>query len=341
MFELKPFAHQIHAEIDGPPPIPRTPVPDDLEIIAEGLGFPEGPISCPDGSVLVVEVRGGTLTRVTPSGAIEVVAELGGGPNGAAIGPDGAVYVCNNGGLPWSQLDDGSWYPIDLATGTMTPPDYRGGWIERVEPSSGDSRHVFNEFEGVPLSAPNDIAFDRQGRMWFTDTGKTGLNDTVLGAVYRGASDGSNLEVFARGLLGPNGIGFSPDWEKLYVADTPSGRVLTWDVGADRVPQNPRAHGVEVLGRLPGMIAFDSLVVDAMGRVIVAMPGAGGLAVVHPNGGIWMVDVPDPLPTNACFGGADGRTLYVTLGGHGRLARFRWPCPGARLPFQIRSSDSG
>jgi gluconolactonase len=92
-------------------------VPDDLEIVAEGLDFPEGPIACADGTLLVVEVRGGRLMRVFPTGGLEIVADLGGGPNGAALGPDGAIYICNNGGLPWSQLDDGSWYPVDLRTG--------------------------------------------------------------------------------------------------------------------------------------------------------------------------------------------------------------------------------
>src|SRR5713101_9156568 len=67
--------------------------------ITSGLRFPEGPVAMEDGSVLVVEVARGTLTRVRPNGAKEVVAETGGGPNGAAIGPDGKVYICNNGGL--------------------------------------------------------------------------------------------------------------------------------------------------------------------------------------------------------------------------------------------------
>ena len=57
--------------------------------IASGLQFPEGPIWCSDGSVLLVEIRRGTLTRVHPDGRTEVVAECGGGPNGAAVGRDG------------------------------------------------------------------------------------------------------------------------------------------------------------------------------------------------------------------------------------------------------------
>ena len=63
------------------------------------LEFPEGPIWMPDGSVLVVEIKRGTLSRVSPDGTVSVVADLGGGPNGAAIGPDGAAYVGTGGAV--------------------------------------------------------------------------------------------------------------------------------------------------------------------------------------------------------------------------------------------------
>ena len=61
----------------------------ELREIASGLQFPEGPIAMPDGSLLLVEIKRGTLSRVSPDGKITVVAQTGGGPNGAAIGPDG------------------------------------------------------------------------------------------------------------------------------------------------------------------------------------------------------------------------------------------------------------
>src|SRR5260370_29093278 len=73
----------------------RTPACREL---ASGLQFPEGPIALPDGSVIVVEMRRQTLSRVTPGGQVEIIAELGGGPNGAALGPDGRLYVANNAG---------------------------------------------------------------------------------------------------------------------------------------------------------------------------------------------------------------------------------------------------
>jgi gluconolactonase len=72
-----------------------------VEIVAEGLQFPEGPVWMQDGSVIVVEIAAGRITRVLPDGRTETIAAPGGGPNGAAIGPDGALYVCNNGGFEW------------------------------------------------------------------------------------------------------------------------------------------------------------------------------------------------------------------------------------------------
>src|SRR5215467_6534507 len=93
-----------------------------MQQVAEGLHFPEGPVAMADGSVVLVEIRRGTLTRVTPNGRRETLAELGGGPNGAAIGPDGAVYVCNNGGA-WL------WREGELHMPGDPPPDYQGGAI--------------------------------------------------------------------------------------------------------------------------------------------------------------------------------------------------------------------
>src|SRR5437763_4031180 len=69
--------------------------------LTDALEFPEGPVALADGSVLLVEIAAGTLTRVAPDGTKTVVARTGGGSNGAAIGPDGRCYVCNNGGFEW------------------------------------------------------------------------------------------------------------------------------------------------------------------------------------------------------------------------------------------------
>ncbi|MDB5582714.1 MAG: gluconolactonase, partial [Bradyrhizobium sp.] len=70
-----------------------------LTPIATGLRFPEGPVAMADGSVILVEIAAGRITRVTPDGGKHIIATPGGGPNGLALGPDGKLYCCNNGGF--------------------------------------------------------------------------------------------------------------------------------------------------------------------------------------------------------------------------------------------------
>ena len=87
-----------------------------------------------DGSVLISEIRTGTIARVNVDGSIVRIAETGGGPNGAALGPDGDLDVCNNGGSTWTQREDGLTFPgRALAVGGNQPPDYIGGRIQVVD----------------------------------------------------------------------------------------------------------------------------------------------------------------------------------------------------------------
>ena len=71
----------------------------ELRVLATGLEFPEGPVAMPDGSVVLVEIRGRRLTRVYPDGRKEVVAQIPGGPNGAALGPDGILINMSRGSV--------------------------------------------------------------------------------------------------------------------------------------------------------------------------------------------------------------------------------------------------
>ena len=112
----------------------------ELTVLAEGLRFPEGPIAMADGSVLLVEIARGTLSRVQ-DGDISVVANLGGGPNGAAIGPDGQCYVCNNGGFLW--IERGArLYPGE------EPENYSSGRIERVNINTGEIEVLYTHCDG-------------------------------------------------------------------------------------------------------------------------------------------------------------------------------------------------
>jgi len=301
----------------------------ELREMASGLSFPEGPIALPDGSVLLVEIRRGTLSRVSPDGKISVVAECGGAPNGAAFGPDGAVYICNNGGFEWHDLGG-------IVLPGNQPADYSGGKIQRVDLKTGKVEDLYTHCDGQPLRGPNDLVFDVHGGFWFTDHGKIRARDRDRTGVFYAKPDGSFIQEVLFPLEAPNGIGLSPDGKRLYVAETYTGRLWAWDVTAPgEVAQGGflPPGGTLVFGS-PTLQYFDSLAVDGAGNVCVATILNSGISVIAPDGSlVEHVAAPDPLTTNICFGGKDLRTAYITLSGTGRLLACDWPRPGLKLSF--------
>ena len=293
--------------------------------VASGLLFPEGPIWMPDGSVILVEIKRGTLSRVQPDGTVEVVAETGGGPNGAAIGPDGAVYVCNNGGFEWTDVSG-------LTLPGNQPADYETGSIQRVDLETGRVDTLYTECDGHRLCGPNDLVFDSQGGFWFTDHGKTRKRDRDRGGIYYALPDGSSIIEAAHPLDSPNGIGLSPDQKCLYAAETHTGRLFAWDLaGPGRIAGSSRGR---VVAGLPGHQLLDSLALDAQGNVCVATIVNGGVTIFAPDGSkTEHVAMPDPLTTNICFGGEGLRTAWITLSGTGRLVKTDWPTPGLALAY--------
>lgn len=296
--------------------------------VAKGLQFPEGPIAMPDGSVIVVEIRG-NLVRVTPDGTRQVIAELGGGPNGAAIGPDGKAYVCNNGGFSWHTSDEGYSRPTGRAE------DYTTGRIERVDLATGAVETLYAECDGVALKGPNDIVFDGQGGFWFTDHGKTYGRLMDRGALYYALADGSMIKEVAFPLFTPNGVGLSPDGKTLYVSETDTGRVWTYPVtGPGELAKAPwpSPNGGRFLGNLQGYHRFDSMAVEAGGNICVATLVSGGITVFSAEGeALEYWEASEGYCTNICFGGPDLQTAYITLSGYGTLIAVDWPRPGLPL----------
>jgi gluconolactonase len=317
------------------PPMPDTRVvePANLRVVATGLRFPEGPVALADGSVLVVEIAGGVVTRVEPDGKTSTVAEPGGGPNGAAIGPDGTLYVCNNGGCFDWQERFGLTYP-----GHPPPASYPGhGSLQRVDLATGDVTTLVIECDGHPLRAPNDLVLDADGGVWFTDHGVQLERSVDRTGLYWCRPDGNGVREVVRPLDSPNGIGLSPDGGRVYAAETHNGRLWAWDVTGPGEVSGPGLlgpQGGELLGAPGGGVYFDSLAVDGEGWVCVAtLGGTPGITAFSPDGSrVEYTPLPDPLTTNICFG-PDGRTAYATLSGTGQLVAFDWPRPGGRLAF--------
>jgi gluconolactonase len=311
-----------------------------MNILADGLNFTEGPVALDDGSVLVAEIRSGTIARVASDGTVRRIATTGGGPNGEAVGPEGKLYVCNNGGFTWSVLENGLVVPgAALARGGNQPPDYRGGSIQIVDIETGSVHDLYTECAGHQLKGPNDIVFDTHAGFYFTDSGKRRDRDMDYGGLYYAKADGSEIREIAYPLLLANGVGMSPEGDRVYVAETVTARVWWWEVetpGHLALGTGPGVGGAQLLCTLNDYELIDSFAVEAEGNLCLATLNRGAITVVSPAGRVIdVVDVADddPIVTNICFGGDDLRTAYITSAGRGRVYRADWPRPGLRLNY--------
>jgi len=304
----------------------------DMQIITDGLRFPEAPVVMPDGSVIVTEIEKGRITKVAPDGSKTLVATPGGGPNGLAIGPDGKLYCCNNGGFNWSEAG-GFLAPHGIAS------DYSGGRIERIDIDTGEVEILYKSGDhGCVLRGPNDIVFDEHGGFWFTDHGKVDYaarcHDIV--GIFYGKTDGSHLEEVVFPSNNPNGVGLAPDGSALYAAETYTCRLMKFNItapGKVAPDAGPGGPGIP-LYRPAGYKFFDSLAVEACGNICVATIGECGISVISPEGElVEFVPTDDIFTTNIAFGGEDMMDAYLTLSGSGRLVKTRWNRPGLKLNY--------
>jgi gluconolactonase len=291
----------------------------NVRVVAEGLAFPEGPVALPDGSLVVVEMIAGRVTRVWPGGRKHTIADVGGGPNGAATGPDGVLYVCNNGGIPNRQT----------------------ACIQRVA-LSGKVEVLYRRCGDTDLVAPNDLVFDDTGHFWFTDFGAD--------AIYYAAADGSSIVKVITECEGPNGIGLAPDGHTVYWAQTHTRQVMLRRLSAPGcVVPSPgysikalfMRHGLDpdtLLAGLGGARELDSLAIDSAGAVCVGTLIDSGITVISADGRSAELfklppDLTDRIVTNICFGGQDLRTAFITCSETGRLVACDWPRAGLKLAF--------
>src|SRR5215468_729795 len=183
-------------------------------VLAQGLGFPEGPVWLGPRRVAFTEIRGQCVSLWEPSG-VRRIAHTGGGANGATLGPDGALYVANNGGL--SLGHEGRW----------TAPDLIPGRIQRVT-LDGTVTDVSVDLPGVPPNRPNDLCFGPDGLLYYTDPHNwEDLANLGVGRVARTSLDG-RVELLAEVPFFPNGIAFGAD-DRLYVAQSVTQQILVME----------------------------------------------------------------------------------------------------------------
>jgi gluconolactonase len=308
-----------------------------VTLMVDGLDFPEGPLVLPDGNLLVCEMMGQKITHVhqRADGSWEksLWAEVPGGPNGAALAADGSVYVCNNGGS-FTKINRGG-----LTVPGPLPDTWSGGRIERIDPVTREISELYRrstttDGTAIGLRGPNDLVLDGHGGMWFTDHGVRTARTTDRTGIHYALLDGSSCQELIFPVSEPNGIGLTANGDRLWWAETHTGRIYSRPITAPGIPGEAGPFGGMAAG-LAGMRMLDSLAVDADGNAVVATLVQSGITICSVDGTTVTMSLPeefrDPLVTNICFGGPDLRTAYITLSGTGRLVSVPWPVSGAPL----------
>lgn len=289
------------------------PVPTPLgqvQRLAGDMQFTEGPVWLPDeGALVFSDIPRGELLRWTHADGVELFRHCA-NPNGNALSPDGQLLTCLHG-------------------------DRR---LVRWE-ADGSQTVLAEHFDGKRLNSPNDLAGQADGTIWFTDP-PWGLAKQTEGKelgghwVFRRDADGA-LTVVLRDRAMPNGIALAPDESTLYAADTGGHRshpmadfrdrpatVSAWAIGDDLQLSTKPLWSVDT--------SCDGMCVDERGFVYTT--AQAGIVILSPAGEIVAtIEVPEQ-PANVCFGGAKGRTLFITartslyavemdVGGHFTSAR--------------------
>ncbi|NIZ00028.1 SMP-30/gluconolactonase/LRE family protein [Thalassospira lucentensis] len=251
--------------------------------------FLEGPSFDREGNLYFVDIPFGRVFKASPDGQVSQVAEYDGQPNGLKIHQDGRIFIA----------------------------DFQNG-IMLLDPVTGGVTPVLRDAESEGFKGCNDLHFDRDGMLYFTDQGQTGLQDPT-GRVYRWNPQSGELTCLINTVPSPNGLVLDLSEHVLYLAVTRANAV--W-----RLPISPSGRVVKAglfLQFSGGRAGPDGLALTDAGGVVVCQTGMG-LVWVHDVLGrpIAVVRSPRGLGTTNCaFGGPDNRTLYITESDTGTILK--------------------
>lgn len=275
---------------------------------ATSLAFTEGPAVHADGAVFFSDIENNRIMKLSPDGTRSVFREPSGRTNGNTFDRQGRLLHCEG-----AEFGPGG-----------------GRRITRTNLETGGYEVLTDRFEGVRYNAPNDICVDGKGRIYFTDPcyGDRSQMEMELEGVYRIDLDGGVSRILQQPAIErPNGIAVTQDSQRLYLVDscpTVGGNRKIWSFDLDEAgnPSNQRV----VIDFAPGR-GGDGMRLDMAGNLYIAagiMTPRGphetadvppGIYVVAPDGELRArIPVHEDVLTNLAFGGADGRTIYITAG---------------------------
>jgi gluconolactonase len=258
------------------------------ELLAEGLGWAEGPTVLPDGRICFVETYRSQISVWERGRGVSRFAYTAGGPNSCVLGEDGVLYACQNGGTT------GPWRAEEMVTPS----------IQRIATEGGPAEIIATELDGKLFNGPNDLVFGPDGKLYFTDPGTYRPDDPQPSYLFVLNADGSGrLLAELDPPTFPNGIAIEADGSVVW-AESYTGMVRRLD---------PATGTIEDIARLPGDNPIaDGMAVGADGLLYVTTVNGGGIDVIRADGAFERHIKAGSIPTNCVF---DGRDLIMTDAG--------------------------
>lgn len=257
----------------------------------------EGPSFDRDGNLYIVDIAFGLIYQINPQGQVKLLVEYDGEPNGLKIHRDGRIFVA----------------------------DHKNG-LMLFDPISGSVKSFIERFKTESFKGLNDLVFSKQGELYFTDQGQSGLQDPS-GRVFCLDMQG-NLGCLLNNVPSPNGIALNPAENFLYIAATRANSV--WR--AMLLPDGSITRVGNFI-QLSGGSGPDGLAVDQEGNLYVAHAGLGSVWKFSSQGEplLRIRSCTGMMTTNLAFGGKDNQDLFITESESGSILRVRMDTPGLTL----------
>jgi len=269
--------------------------------VAENLDFPEGPAwDVSSKSIFLSNCYGGWISKVS-----ENVHDT--------------FLVASDKPLSFEKTNG-----MTIHNESLFACEYGNGEILKIS-KEGQIEVYADGYNGEKFNRPNDLAFDKNGNLYFTDPKSYGV-DKPDGRIFRRDNKTGDITLLQDSLTFPNGIAFSEDGSNLYVCESAQNRILKFGVHSDGTIKNKSVF-VILSGGDPDGIAFDK-----KGNLYAAHFGTGSLFVINPSGKIIQkIKTPGQKPTNVEFGGVDLKTIYLTEVETNSLYKINANIPGLKL----------